>query len=317
MAMGDFVVLTALGVPVPNTPVPYVLSAGEPYQAKVSTLALLARWSELQLAAPWPDRVLVLVTPEAELETWPHFRDQVERIAREQRQVEPVLSALQIPPPISEDALWQEVAIVQQALEGASDLVMDVTHGFRSLPLIYWVAAYHGSTLSASLTIHRVLYAHLQGRRPTDEPVPWVDLAPVVALPEWTYAVQAWERHGRLGPLRDLVIASKSPSDPPQRGRFSTALKELAKDWDAGLSLEAGLRARSALGRRAPRLGIACSRHVPVRGIGCDVPNRLVPGAALPGGGPGPGGGLDWRRLGMDGRRRQNVDRLRPIDRPG
>ena len=243
--MGDCVVLTALGLTTDRDPVPYVFPSGEPYWAKVSTLALLARWSELEPAAPWPDRVLVLVTPEAERDTWPFFQDQVAQICRDQGWTEPHLLALRIPEPTSDAALWQEVGVVQRGLEGASDLVVDVTHGFRSLPLVYWAAAYHWRSLEDRLTIRRVLYAHLEGRGLSD--VPWVDLTPVMALPEWTYAVQAWELHGRLGPLHDLVQGSKQPGDPPHRGRFSTELKALAHAWDVGLSLDAGLRARSAL----------------------------------------------------------------------
>lgn len=245
--MGDSVVLTALGLTTRGDPVPYVFPSGEPYRAKVSTLALLARWSELEPAAPWPDRVLALVTPEAERETWPLFQEQVEQISREQDRVEPSLRALQIPAPTSDGALWEEVEVVQRALEGASDLVVDVTHGFRSLPLIYWAAAYHWRTLSASLTIHHVVYAHLERGREPVEPAPWVDLAPVAALPEWTYAVQAWQRHGRLAPLRNLVRDARRPEDPAARGRFGAALRDLAREWDVGLSLDVGVRARSAL----------------------------------------------------------------------
>ncbi len=243
--MGDCVVLTALGLTTHRDAVPYMFPSGEPYRAKVSSLALLARWSELQPPVPWPDRVLVLVTPEAERDTWPLFQAQVEQISRGQDRATPILWALQIPAPTSESALWEEVEIVQRALEGASDLVVDVTHGFRSLPLVYWAAAYHWMSLGDTLTIHRVLYAHLEGRGLSD--VPWVDLTPVMALPEWTYAVQAWELHGRLGPLHDLVQDSRQPGDPPHRGRFSTELQALAHAWDVGLSLDAGLRARSAL----------------------------------------------------------------------
>lgn len=245
--VGESVLLTALGRGRGYQSRPYTIGNYE-VRSRYAPAALLACLAG-QESVPWPTRVIVLVTPEVQKDTLPGFEAELLELAACGWPSAPAIHAVAIDAPTEVNGLWQQFHGVTEVLDGVSDLVMDVTHGFRSLPLIYWAAAHYRRALDDGMTVHHVYYAALEAA-PQDGPVPFVDLTPLVSLPEWSYAVRAWNHNGRLGPLRDLVQKSKAPQGRERsRSQLASRLNDVALFWDNGLPLDVEIKATGVVRR--------------------------------------------------------------------
>jgi CRISPR-associated DxTHG motif protein len=245
--MGESALLTALGRSSAYQRRQYTLEQHEVTSryAPAALLACLASDPRL----PWPNRIIVLVTPEAQQMALPDFEAELSHLAEQGWPSVPALHAVAIDTPIEADGLWQQFHRVVEALAGVTDLVLDVTHGFRSLPLTYWAAAHYRRALDDALVVHHVYYAALEAV-PKDASVPFVDLTPLVSLPDWSYAVRAWNQNGRLGPLRDLVQNRKAPRcRNGSRGDLAGRLRGLSNSWDNGLPLDVEIEATGVVRR--------------------------------------------------------------------
>ncbi len=122
-----------------------------------------------------------------------------------------------IPNGLSEDEIWAIFDRISGLVGEGSRLTLDLTHGFRSLPLIMLLTvAYLRS--AKNITINAVYYgaydATSRSSRQTPSvilddtpkpPAPALDLAPFLTLFEWVTAVDAFERTGNLRQIADLM----------------------------------------------------------------------------------------------------------------
>lgn len=126
-----------------------------------------------------------------------------------------------IPNGNTEDELWQIFEAVGKIPQGAA-VVLDVTHGFRSLPLVMLLAAAYRDT-SGDFTLESVYYgAYTSPNRPrqpvvvqpvqpaedqSTQPVisQAVELTPMLTLFEWASAVDAFKRSGSLRQMAELL----------------------------------------------------------------------------------------------------------------
>lgn len=119
-----------------------------------------------------PDRVLLCVTPQAKASE--HFTELAERLGEK-------LQPVDIPEGKSDAELWEIFDRIAAAIAEGEELILDVTHAFRSLPLIVFaVAAYLRSTKRA--TIRRIIYGAYEARQPNRTPPEPTDRAPVFDL---------------------------------------------------------------------------------------------------------------------------------------
>lgn len=162
-------------------PVTYVWDDGRAVRRSTTHLfpLALAAWLE-------PEQVLVLLTAEAE--RGPHWATLRDHLGD---QVQPV----PIPPGRSQAELWQIFEQLAGAVPAGSRLVIDVTHGFRSLPLFAAVAALLLRHLQG-VTLERILYGAYEARDPASGEAPVFDLTPLLDLADWLSGIEALERSG-------------------------------------------------------------------------------------------------------------------------
>jgi CRISPR-associated DxTHG motif protein len=155
-----------------------------------------------------------------------------------------------IPPGRSETEVW---TIFEQVLEvlGRSDpveVVLDVTHAFRHLPVILFGSLAY-LTATDQVTIARIRYGAYEAR--VGETVPLLDLTPLLTLLDAHHAVRQFVETGdarRLGRLlsdlnRQLWVGRVGD---PLFSRVVSRLEHLSGSVSAGLPIEAGFHARSA-----------------------------------------------------------------------
>lgn len=168
--------------------------------------------------------VRVLVTEQARQRWQDELTREIERL-RDPRQA---WSLVTIPEGRSEDELWSLFDTLATQVNEGDAVVLDITHGFRSLPLIAAVATAY-LRVAKGVRLHSLLYGAYEARD-ADGRAPVFDLTPLVVLLDWTAAADLFRRSGNAEPLAGLLEETQNTLHRSQRGAagLPTRLKSAA-----------------------------------------------------------------------------------------
>lgn len=111
-----------------------------------------------------------------------------------------------IPEGQSEEQLWAMFDILTESLQQYSSnekLLIDITHGFRHLPLLFLAQAVYMQSAHTT-EVERIVYgAYEAGDKGKRSPV--LDLTPFLHLMNWSQATERFLQRGDAGPLRDIL----------------------------------------------------------------------------------------------------------------
>jgi CRISPR-associated DxTHG motif protein len=145
-------------------------------------------------------KVIALLTPEAALLQWDSkgLQKELEEIGD--------LELVGVPIPIGAKAeeYWEIFDKIADAVPKDSDVVLDVTHGLRSLPMIMLTAASYLQQ-SRNVRIKGVYYGAFEAVERDVQPKPVFNIGPFMTLLDWNSAVDAFKRTGECRPLADLL----------------------------------------------------------------------------------------------------------------
>ncbi len=139
-----------------------------------------------------PDQVTVLVTQEAKAAHWQNLQQAVG-----QRSLIPV----PIPSVQSEAEVWQIFDAVVTAVEPEMQVIFDITHAFRSIPLLVLLAAAFLQK-ARRVNIQGVYYGAFEANR---QAPPIVDLTPAIKLLDWLTATDKFLATGSSVELGQLL----------------------------------------------------------------------------------------------------------------
>lgn len=135
-------------------------------------------------------------------------------------------------------------------------VVLDITHAFRSLPMVFFASVIYLDALS-EVELDGIYYGEFRG----DEESPLVDMTHLHRLMEWYHAISTFERTGELQPVNGLlnkwkrgVYDENKPSNDPDDFEDLDAYEDLVRGlngasqhFDSGLPLKAGGATRQAI----------------------------------------------------------------------
>lgn len=128
-----------------------------------------------------PEKILVLATPQVKQHA--NFITLCERLGN-------LVEGLDIPEGKSEQELWDVFQQCSEKIGEGDTILLDVTHAFRSLPLIlFGIAAYLRRT--KSVTIQGIVYGAYEARDLSENRSPIFDLTPLLDLLDWLSGVEA------------------------------------------------------------------------------------------------------------------------------
>lgn len=114
---------------------------------------------------------------------------------------------VEIPDGKNEMELWCVFEILSEAVPAGAEVILDVTHGFRSLPLLFYgVLTYLG--VSRSVRVERIVYGAYDAREKGTDGVtraPVFDLTVLADLQEWVHAVDAFRVRSDAERLVELL----------------------------------------------------------------------------------------------------------------
>jgi len=194
--------------------VAYVWGSPEGEREYVSRYAPAATAHFLQ-----PEEMILLATPEA---TAAHLSPLCAAVEG----VSPV-RVVEIPLGQEEGELWRIFALIAEQVGPGEHIALDITHGFRSLPMIALMAVCF-LRAARRAEVERILYGAYEARDESTFPprVPMFDLTPMFALLEWAVAA---DRFVRLGDARDLAALLRMANPPGPMQRLDPALRDLGK----------------------------------------------------------------------------------------
>lgn len=184
----------------PNNPAP----AGEFVQCAIVDLL---RGGPLQ-----PSKLTLILTPEAKARHWagggdkPAFRKDIEE---RQRRMGFQIKIIDVPSPVKAQAPLEIFDGIFHAVGDNEDVIFDITHSFRYLPLIAQVALHYAQIVKGA-EVCGLFYGnleaaggrkHLEGLPLERRLVPIDDLGAVAWLQGWLTGVHAFVEAGRAEPL--------------------------------------------------------------------------------------------------------------------
>lgn len=132
-----------------------------------------------------PDKMFLMVTPEV---------CQHDNCQRLQKEIGERLELVPIPRGESEEELWEIFDIICHAVPKDARIILDITHGFRSLPLLVFGAATYLSR-SKNTRLERIVYGAYEAGKKENEVVtqaPIFDLTVLADLQDWLQALDAF-----------------------------------------------------------------------------------------------------------------------------
>jgi CRISPR-associated Csx2 family protein len=102
--------------------------------------------------------------------------------------------SIQIDDGLTTERMWSAFSTIYDEIEDGDELYIDLTHGFRYLPMLLLVLCNYAKFLK-NVTVKSVTYGNFEFPSP-DGTHPIMDLMPLVELQDWTYAAANFVNNG-------------------------------------------------------------------------------------------------------------------------
>jgi CRISPR-associated Csx2 family protein len=146
------------------------------------------------------------------------------------------VKCIQIPDGNNEEEIWDIFQKIYDSIEENDELYVDITHSFRSLPMLLLVLLNYLKVLK-NVRIQSLTYGNWEGRDENNYS-PIVDLLPLVELQDWTIAANNFIKYGNSKMLVELTQKEIQPILKETQGKnqaaselrsLSTQLKEFTE----------------------------------------------------------------------------------------
>ncbi|MHA1250869.1 MAG: TIGR02221 family CRISPR-associated protein [Candidatus Helarchaeota archaeon] len=164
------------------------------------------------------------------------LRDLLENLKKELN-IEIDVNHLLIPEGKSEKELWEIFEIITSNIPENSNILIDITYGYRSLPLLSIIILNYIRFLK-KVNIKKIVYGALEAKGSIKEVqklcinkrvIPIFDLTPFVALFDWTIAIERFLETGDARIIKKLSSLELVSSLKKSKGKLGNHLNKLIK----------------------------------------------------------------------------------------
>lgn len=150
--------------------------------------------------------------------------------------------------------LWKIFDVYADTVNNGDEIVLDITHGFRSLPVLALPAIAYLRQVK-NVEFKHILYGAFEARNSSKNETPIFDLTPFVELLNWTNAVNVFQHSGDAGPLAKLE-GVKTIKDPLTTLSDALLTNRTLEAQEAVGRVVGGLTHPKSLERLPPPFGI-------------------------------------------------------------
>ena len=198
----------------------------------------------VQLLCPqWTtkDHIYIFLTPAANKNNWEgHFYQGqgLKQILSQYPHIS-VTAIKEMSSGLSETEIWQLFEKIYECLQPNDEVYLDITHGFRTLPMLLTVLLDYAKALK-QIQVKKICYGALETLgnireletkypHPSDRKVPILDLTSFSTLQDWTAAAADFKNYGKIQQLGHLTNNSLLPTVNNQHTTATTtqALQQL------------------------------------------------------------------------------------------
>ena len=194
---GQLKIISFLGSNKKYEEVPYLHPNYQHNQLKVTT----PFYQEALVEFYQPQTLYVLLTPTAEAINWDKLAARLEGKV----DLQPIKN---IPEKNTPDDIWKIFACVTDCLQSGDRVIFDITHSFRSIPIVALIAASYLRVVR-QVQIEGLLYGAYEARNQETKETPSFDLFPIVSLLDWTTATDQFIQTGNGQALASLLKNSQ------------------------------------------------------------------------------------------------------------
>lgn len=133
-----------------------------------------------------------------------------------------IVPVTNIPDGNDEDEIMQIFSTIFQHINDDDELFFDVTHGFRSLPMLMLVFGNYSKFLKHA-TIKSITYGNFEGRNKTSNTAQLVDLLSLSYIQDWTFAAADFLENGNINRLSSLSESKYKPILRETKGKDENA----------------------------------------------------------------------------------------------
>ncbi len=138
-----------------------------------------------------PEKIYLVMTSDAQSKHSSELRTKIN--------FEPIL----IPTGKSTDEIWEMFSLITDSIPENSELIIDITHGFRSQPMIASAIAIFLRVVK-NVSIKKIIYGAFEAKN-EDNVAPIFDLTSFINLVDWSYATELFIKHGNGSSLSKLL----------------------------------------------------------------------------------------------------------------
>ncbi len=148
---------------------------------------------------------------------------------------------IEIPEGRNEDELWEIFEKITEAIDENDNIIFDITHSFRSLPLLTLIVLNYVKFLK-NVNVEQIFYGALEALGTLKEVesmdvekriVPIFNLTPFVSLFDWTVAIDRYLKTGNAEMVREVGIEQLKPQLAKTRGEVGGGLRALIDSLDS------------------------------------------------------------------------------------
>ena len=119
------------------------------------------------------------------------------------------IECIKIPDGKNEEEIDQQFQIMFGALEQGDEVVFDITHSFRSIPMLAMTVVNYARIL-LNCTLREIIYGAFEARNRDTNIAPIFDLTMYNEILEWTGAAEMFIQYGNARPMNELVKKKKA-----------------------------------------------------------------------------------------------------------
>lgn len=256
--------------------------------ANQSPLALIQLLSLEEL----PDNIYILCTEKIKNEQFASTKEEIlEKLREKNIQIKDEdIRDLCIPDGKNPQELWEILKVILDNVPRGVELTLDITHGFRSFPFIFFTAAVFLKALR-DVDIKAVYYGMLDLKNPSGQ-APMVDLSLILDMIEWFYATRIFKETGQAQHLNTLLAKLEvlpegiEKKDKPPYGYIKglrNALGKFANAYAQALPIELGLESAQVMDKLSKIVFTDKMREqIPVPEELMEIVNDFIEPFALP-----------------------------------
>jgi CRISPR-associated Csx2 family protein len=187
------------------------------------------------------DRILICLTEEAAAKNWHDTAEGATHIPGLQSRLTAtgkaeLIETVAIPAGKTPDEMWSIFACILAKLDHGDRITLDITHGFRSLPMLGLVLLHYARMLK-QITIDGIYYGafetlgtirEVKNMEVSQRNAPIFNLTDFSVLLDWSGAVRDFTHRGDPADIAELLNQAARP-----RNRISKGKDELAGVWSA------------------------------------------------------------------------------------